>query len=126
MHGHWLKGYLREGKEIEGGGGSGGEGPLLVNVVHEDPSTQTKGLLRGGGSDGQWLDKDSTTIFNALLSRGVIVHQYIPGDDEVSPYDSYFQVSSWYKVESEGLFGFVVDRFSYKGSETGYPAKTGA
>lgn len=30
MHGHWLKGYLRDGKEIEGsgGGGSGGEGAL--------------------------------------------------------------------------------------------------
>ncbi len=34
MHGHWLKGYLREGKEIEtGGGGSGGGGALLVNIT---------------------------------------------------------------------------------------------
>lgn len=33
MHGHWLKGYLREGKEIEGGGGgSGGGGALLVTL----------------------------------------------------------------------------------------------
>lgn len=31
MHGHWLKGYLRDGKEIEGGG-SGSGGPLVVTL----------------------------------------------------------------------------------------------
>lgn len=30
MHGHWLKGYLREGKEIEGGGSGGA---LIVNLT---------------------------------------------------------------------------------------------
>lgn len=31
--GHWLKGYLRDGKEIEGGGGGSGEGSLIVNIT---------------------------------------------------------------------------------------------
>lgn len=108
-----------------GGGSGGGEGPLLVNIVYEDPSTQTKGPLRGDGSSGLWLDTNSTTIFNALLSRGVVVHEYISADDENPALDSYVPISSWYKVESEGMFGFSVDGSTYEGSDTGYPAKVG-
>lgn len=37
MHGHWLKGYLRDGKEIEGGGGgSGGGGVHFVTYNPDD------------------------------------------------------------------------------------------
>lgn len=32
MHGHWLKGYLRDGKEIEGGGSGGSESALIVTL----------------------------------------------------------------------------------------------
>lgn len=35
MHGHWLKGYLRDGKEIEGGGGGSSEGNLIVTLSGE-------------------------------------------------------------------------------------------
>lgn len=39
MHGHWLKGYLRDGKEIEGGGGgSGGGGVFVVSKVPNSDS----------------------------------------------------------------------------------------
>lgn len=36
MHGHWLKGYLRDGKEIEGGGGGSGGGALIVHLTGEN------------------------------------------------------------------------------------------
>lgn len=37
MHGHWLKGYLRDGKEIEGGGGgSGGDSGVMVVTLSGD------------------------------------------------------------------------------------------
>lgn len=38
MHGHWLKGYLRDGKEIKGGsggGGTGGDGVLVIRPVKD-------------------------------------------------------------------------------------------
>lgn len=45
MHGHWLKGYLRDGKEIEGGGGSGG-GALLVTLSgSKDTADKTFGEI---------------------------------------------------------------------------------
>lgn len=41
MHGHWLKGYLRDGKEIEGGGGGSG-GIFMVGIVPDsNPETLT-------------------------------------------------------------------------------------
>lgn len=69
MHGHWAKGYLRDGKEIKGGGG-GGEGPLIVNVndgVADKTFGEIEAAIRAGRlvtlSGYQWGDSPSITSF---------------------------------------------------------------
>lgn len=84
MHGHWLKGYLRDGKEIEGGGGGSGggsEGNLIV---------------RTSGSNSQ-ADKTFREIAEAMASgRLVLFH----------PEDGFFPVLVC--REDEGWFCHVL------------------
>lgn len=65
MHGHWLKGYLRDGKEIEGGGGSGG-GALIVTM------------------NGQTLNKTWQEINDAFLSGAPVFVVTYGGDEEAA------------------------------------------
>ena len=71
MHGHWLKGYLREGKEIEGGGGSGDSGVMVVHVTRPgNVADKTFGEIRAAMAEGRavilpWPDEadpDAMTV----------------------------------------------------------------
>lgn len=60
MHGHWLKGYLRDGKEIEGGGG-GGSGGILVC-----PMEYTETTVRATMKASDLFDADAVLFVNTF------------------------------------------------------------
>ena len=78
MHGHWLKGYLREGKEIEGGGGSGGGGSLVVRLTYADADTLV-------------ADKTNLEIYEAAINGPVVF--VLPADSSLGTTESVVYLS---------------------------------
>ena len=80
--------------KLKSGGGSGGEGPLLVNIVYEDPAL--------GGGTGPWLDATSLAIFAAAQTRGVIVYEHFDEDADMPGVDSYSPLTAAVRLETNG------------------------
>lgn len=111
----------------EYGSGGSGEGPLLVNIVYENPSTQTKGPLRVGA--GPWLDAASLDIFTAAQTRGVIVHEHFDEDVDMPGTDAYSPLSSAMRLETNGTvtyrFACLVEgaATNFTGAADAYPKR---
>ena len=79
MHGHWLKGYLRDGKEIEGGGGGSGEGALVVRLTYADADTLV-------------ADKTNLEIYEAAFNGPVVF--VLPANSDLGTTESVVYLST--------------------------------
>lgn len=70
MHGHWLKGYLRDGKEIEGGGGGSGEGALAVALDDNNRADKTFGEINAAMQAGR-------PVVIRILSQDAVDYRYV-------------------------------------------------
>lgn len=106
MHGHWLKGYLRDGKEIEGGGGSGGGEAALIVTLSGDQLTADKtfgeiaaALAAGRSVYARLVPASETARYYPVFSAGPF--PATPSEYGCGIFD-YFQGAALFSVNQEG------------------------